>query len=124
MNIKNLLTLAIVFSTVLNSETLTQPTSYSKDLYTDKILSGTYIDSIDHPNEFLDFNYGDRVANPSQISNAILKWSEQSNKIKVVEYAKSHENRPLYALFISSPENINNLDQIKENISQLSDAIR
>ena len=122
MNIKNLLTLAIVFSTVLNSETLTQPTSYSKDLYTDKILSGTYIDSIDHPNEFLDFNYGDRVANPSQISNAILKWSEQSNKIKVVEYAKSHENRPLYALFISSPENINNLEQIKENISQLSDA--
>ena len=54
------------------------------------------------------------MANPSQISNAILKWSKQSNKIKVVEYARSHENRPLYALFISSPENINNLDQIKE----------
>ena len=103
MNIKNLLTFAIIFSTVLNSETLTKPTSYSKDLYTDKILSGSYIDSIDHPNEFLDFNYGDRVANPSQISNAISKWSRQSNKIKVVEYARSHENRPLYALFISSP---------------------
>ena len=57
MNIKNLLTFAIIFSTVLNSETLTKPTSYSKDLYADKILSGTYIDSIDHPNEFLDFNY-------------------------------------------------------------------
>ena len=117
MNIKNLLTFAIVFSTVLNSETLSEPTSYSKDLYSEKILSGTYTDSIDHPNEFLDFNYGDRVANPSQISNAVLKWSEQSNKIKVVEYAKSHENRPLYALFISSPKNINNLDQIKELIS-------
>ena len=104
MNIKNLLTFTFIFSTILNSETLTKPTSYSKDLYTAKILSGTYIDSIYHPNEFLDFNYGDRVANPSQISNAILKWSEQSNKIKVVEYAKSHENRPLYALFISSPE--------------------
>ena len=59
MNIKNLLTFAIIFSTVLNSETLTKPTSFSKDLYADKILSGSYIDSIDHPNEFLDFNYGD-----------------------------------------------------------------
>ena len=122
MNIKNLLTFTLIFSTILNSETLTKPTSYSKDLYVEKILSGSYIDSIDHPNEFLDFNYGDRVANPSQISNAILKWSKQSNKIKVVEYARSHENRPLYALFISSPENINNLDQIKENISKISDA--
>ena len=122
MNIKNLLTFTLIFSTILNSETLTKPTSYSKDLYVDKILSGSYIDSIDHPDEFLDFNYGDRVANPSQISNAILKWSNQSNKIKVVEYARSHENRPLYALFISSPENINNLDQIKENISKISDA--
>ena len=122
MNIKNLLTFAIIFSTVLNSETLTKPTSYSKDLYADKILSGSYIDSIDHPNEFLDFNYGDRVANPSQISNAISNGQGSQIKIKVVEYARSHENRPLYALFISSPENINNLDQIKENISQLSDA--
>ena len=122
MNIKNLLTFTFIFSTVLNSETLIKPTSYSKDLYTAKILSSTYINSIDHPNKFLDFNYGDRVANPSQISNAILNWSKQSNKIKVVEYAKSHENRPLYAVFISSSENINNLEQIKENISQLSDA--
>ena len=122
MNIKNLLTFTFIFSTVLNSETLIKPTSYSKDLYTAKILSSTYINSIDHPNNFLDFNYGDRVANPSQISDAILNWSKQSNKIKVVEYAKSHENRPLYAVFISSSENINNLEQIKENISQLSDA--
>ena len=113
MNIKNLLTFTFIFSTVLNSETLIKPTSYSKDLYTAKILSSTYINSIDHPNKFLDFNYGDRVANPSQISDAILNWSKQSNKIKVVEYAKSHENRPLYAVFISSSENINNLEQIK-----------
>ena len=45
MNIKNLLTFAIVFSTVLNSETLSEPTSYSKDLYSEKILSGTYTDT-------------------------------------------------------------------------------
>ena len=31
----------------------------------------------------------------------------------VKEYAKSHEGRPLYAIFISSPENLSKLDEIK-----------
>ena len=70
----------------------------------------------------MDFNYGERVASPAQISSAILSWSKQSNRLKVVEYAKSHEGRPLYAIFISSPENIANLDSIKSNINKLSDA--
>ena len=70
---------------------------------------------------FLIFNYGDRVANHSQISNAILKWSKQSNKIKVIEYAKSHEGRPLYVAFISSSENLKNLDEIKNQVTKLSD---
>ena len=61
---------------------------------------------IDKPSNFLNFNYGERVASPAQISSAILAWSKQSNRLKVVEYAKSHEGRPL-CLFISAPENIN-----------------
>ena len=32
------------------------------------------------------------------------------------------KNRPLHAVFISSPENINNLDEIKTNLTALSDA--
>jgi len=85
-------------------------------------LDGDYLPDIDEPSSFLDFNYGERVASPAQISSAIMVWSEQSNRLKVVEYAKSHEGRPLYALFISAPENINNLEVIKSNITKLSDA--
>jgi len=85
-------------------------------------LDGDYLPDIDEPSSFLDFNYGERVASPAQISSAIMAWSEQSNRLKVVEYAKSHEGRPLYALFISAPENINNLEVIKSNITKLSDA--
>ena len=110
-----------IFCSSLIADTLMKPTSYSSQLYKEAILEGNYIPSIDHPNKFLDFNYGDRVANHSQISNAILRWSEQSNKIKVIEYAKSHEGRPLYVAFISSSENLNNLDEIKNQITKLSD---
>ena len=110
-----------IFCSSLIADTLMKPTSYSSQLYKEAILEGNYILTIDHPNKFLDFNYGDHVANHSQISNAILRWSEQSNKIKVIEYAKSHEGRPLYVAFISSSENLNNLDEIKNQITKLSD---
>ena len=111
-----------LYCTSLISEELMKPTSFSKDLYSVKILDGEYLPDIDEPSSFLDFNYGERVASPAQISSAIMAWSEQSNRLKVVEYAKSHEGRPLYALFISAPENINNLEVIKSNITRLSDA--
>ncbi len=118
------ITLSILFfaSFVLGSSPLMEPTSLSKNLYKLKILDGIYSKNISHPNEFLDFEYGDRVASPSQITNAIKSWSEQTDKIHVIEYARSHENRPLHAIFISSSKNINNLDNIKEKQRLLSDA--
>ena len=116
----------IIFTFLLSmniySNTLLNPTSLSKDLYPQSILSGNYEDNIDNPSTFLDFNYGERVASPEQITLALNKWSQQSNKLKVVEYAKTHEGRPLHAVFISSSENLNNLDDIKNKISKLSDA--
>jgi hypothetical protein len=104
------------------AETLMNPTSLSKDLYSVEILDGNYLSDINKPSNFLNFNYGERVASPAQISAAIIAWSKQSERLKVVEYAQSHEGRPLYALFISAPENINNLEAIKSNITKLSDA--
>ena len=112
----------LVMSMNIHSNTLLDATSLSKDLYPQTILNGNYKDNIDNPSQFLDFNYGDRVATPEQVTDALNKWSKQSNKLKVVEYAKTHEGRPLHAVFISSPENLNNLDKIKNKISELSDA--
>ncbi len=112
----------LIFSININAYSLMEPTSKSKNLYTETILDGEYIQSINKPDAFLDFEYGTRVASPDQITDAIQTWSKQSNRLKVVEYARSHENRPLHVLFISSPENLNNLDSIKEKVSQLADA--
>ena len=111
-----------IFTLNINSTTLMQPTSLSKDLYKEIILDDNYIDSIDHPDVFLDFDYATRVATPEQITSALLSWANQSNKLKVIEYARSHENRPLHVAFISSQKNLENLDSIKNKIAQLSDA--
>ena len=112
----------LILSINIDSNTLMEPTSLSKDLYQEIILDGNYIDTIDRPDKFLDFDYGTRVATPEQITSALLAWSKQTDRLKFVEYARTHENRPLHAVFISTPENLNNLDQIQEKVTKLSDA--
>ena len=112
----------LIFAFNVNANTLMEPTSLSKDLYQGVILDDNYINSVDHPNTFLDFDYATRVATPEQITSALKRWADQSDKLKVVEYARSHEKRPLHAVFISSSKNLKNLDSIKDKITQLSDA--
>ncbi|MDB4661067.1 M14 family metallopeptidase [Gammaproteobacteria bacterium] len=114
--------LLLTLAAYCSAEILKSPTSYSTDLYKEIILNGNYDSSIDHPNKFLDFDYGERVASPEQIENAINTYKLQSNKINVINYATTHEGRPLHALIISSPENIAKIDVIKQNLSILSDA--
>ena len=114
--------LTIIISLNINANTLMEPTSLSKNLYLENILDDEYIETIDKPEKFLGFEYATRVATPEQITSAIRTWSIQSDRLKVVEYARSHENRPLHAVFISSPNNLNSLDKIKNKVTQLSDA--
>ena len=122
MYLRFLIYFTLLINAFIISDPLMKPTSLSKDLYNVKILDGNYSDSISHPDNFLDFEYGTRVASPAQIENAVLSYAKQSNRIKVVEYGKTHEGRSLYAVFISSPSNIDNLDEFKQALSDLSDA--
>ena len=113
--------LIIIFSLNIQSTTLMEPTSLSKDLYSGVILDGSYSNDIDKPSVYVGFEVGEQVATPYQISNAILAWAKQSDRLIVKEYARSHEGRPLYAVFISSPSNLSKLDEIKQNVTLLSD---
>ena len=91
-------------------------------VYGGNILEGTYSDAVSDPATFLGFEAGQRVANPAQITAAIRAWQDQSDRLKVIEYAQTHEGRPLFAVFISSPKNLARLDDIKAQISTLADA--
>jgi hypothetical protein len=121
----NLLCLAIVFSCFSNiskAGLLMKPIKDPQLQYPLKLLDDNYDQAITHPDEILGFPVGSRVANPAQITKAVGVWGEQSPRLKVVEYAKSHEGRPLFAVFISSPKNLQRLDEIQTDINQLADA--
>ncbi|WP_395343656.1 M14 family metallopeptidase [Ningiella sp. W23] len=100
---------------------LMKPT-YHPDLnYKAPILEGDYAADITHPDEILGFEIGQRVASPALITKSIETWKTQSDRLKVVEYARSHEGRPLFAVFISSPENLAKLDDIQTDLNALAD---
>ena len=101
---------------------LMKPTADPDLVYDGQILEGNYAESISNPEVFLGFKAGQRVADPAQISAAIAAWQGQSDRLKVIEYARTHEDRPLFAVFISSPKNLARLDDIEAQITRLSDA--
>ena len=55
MKIRNitLALLPLICSSLTYASVLLEPTSYSKDLYTENILSGNYDSNIDKPDNFL-----------------------------------------------------------------------
>ena len=46
---------------------------------------------------------------------------QASDRAQLVEYARSHENRPLHYVIISDPANLSRLETIKENLASLGD---
>lgn len=104
-----------------NAGLLMKPTHNADLDYKASLLSGEYDSALTHPDQILGFSIGQRVATPLQIKTAIETWKNQSNRMHVLEYARSHEGRPLHAVFISSPENLANMDSILNKLQSLSD---
>lgn len=117
-----LATATFVFTQSALAGLLMKPTIDPDLIYGGKILEGNYAESVSDPETLLGFEAGQRVASPAQISAAITTWQGQSNRLKVIEYARTHEGRPLFAVFISSPNNLSRLDEIEAQITRLSDA--
>ncbi|MCF2517918.1 M14 family zinc carboxypeptidase [Dyadobacter sp. CY351] len=68
------------------------------------------------PDEFLGFPLGSKFAFHHQIVDYIkLLQSQNADRVKIVQYGSSNEGRPLMVAFISSPENIANLEKIRTN---------
>lgn len=91
--------------------------NYDKPFFPDE-----YNKEISTLDQLLDFPYATRAASPEQIHDIIAKWAEQSQRMKLVEYARSYEGRPLHYLVISDPANLKKLPEIKKNIQLLKDA--
>ena len=88
--------------------------------YNKALLSGKYDTSIPTAESILGFEVGKRTATPEQITKAVNIWNKASVKMELIEYARSHENRPLYYAIISIPENLAKVDAIKSNLAKLA----
>ena len=98
-----------------------EPTPFAQNEYQGQLLGGDYDPGIPTPDAILGFPVGQRTATPAQIAAAVNAWSDASERAMAVEYARSHENRPLYYVMISSPGNLARVAEVKDGIARLAD---
>jgi Zinc carboxypeptidase len=69
----------------------------------------------------LGHDIGVRSAFPAEIHELLRVWAEQSPRAELVDYATSHEGRPLIYLAVSSPANLARLDEIQADMHRIHD---
>ena len=74
---------------------------------------------IKSPSEFLGYEIGIRFTRHHKVVDYFMYVSNTLSNIKLEKYGETNEHRPLYLAYISSQENINNLERIREsNLAQ------
>lgn len=88
------------------------------DFYAD----GPYDPAVPRPESILHYGPGERITNFRDQERVIFSIADKSKaRVKLIEFGKSAEGRPLRVLAISSPENIARLDAIKRAHQSISD---
>ena len=67
------------------------------------------------PDDFLPHKWGEQFTPHRYLPSYFNHVAENSPLVKVIEYGRTNEGRPLILAFISSEENIKNLEQIRKN---------
>jgi len=81
----------------------------------------THDPSITTPEALIGHPVGARVVSHEKIIAAFERWAEESPRVEIATYAKSHEGRRLVRVVISSPENLSRIGEIKAAIARLAD---
>src|SRR4051794_22463400 len=85
------------------------------DFYADK----PYDAAVPKPDTTLGYAIGDRHTNFRDQERALMAIANAAGKrVKVVEFGKSWEGRPLRIYIVSSPENMARLPEIQKNNEQ------
>jgi hypothetical protein len=71
-------------------------------------------ETVPSPEEFLGYGIGEHHTRHDLIVAYLTKLAETSNRASIYEYGKTHEGRKLVILTITSPENLSNLNHLKE----------
>ena len=75
--------------------------------------------NIQSPSEFLGYEIGSRFTRHHKVADYFEYISKSIPNVKLEKYGETNEHRPLYIAFISSEENIKNIEEIrKTNLAQ------
>lgn len=73
------------------------------------------------PEQVLGNSVGEWHVRPDQSVSFFKALARSSERVSLTEIGRTHENRPLITAYISSPENLARLDEIKEQRQNLTD---
>lgn len=92
--------------------------SRNLDFYAD----GPYDSAAPKPESLLGYGPGERVTNFRDQERVVLAIAAKAGaKVRVIEYGRSVEGRPLRVFAVSSPRNIARLDQIRQDNEALAE---
>ncbi len=77
-------------------------------------ISNIISQDIQSPSEFLGYEIGSRFTRHHKVVDYFDYVSKSLPNVKLEKYGESNENRPLYVTYISSEENIKNLEEIRK----------
>jgi len=95
--------------------------SFSQEGMEYYLPEGTYDKSIPTPMDVLGYNPGDWHVSHDQLVTYLKALDAASDRIEMREYARSHENRPLFNLIISDPSNLARKEEIRMDHLKLTD---
>jgi hypothetical protein len=78
-------------------------------------VSTTILAQVKSPAEFLGYELGTAFTRHYEVVNYVEYIAENSPLVEFIEYGKTYENRSLNLAFISSAENIENLEEIRKD---------
>ena len=71
------------------------------------------------PSDFLGYKLGDKFTPHHLVVDYLFHVSQNEPNVKIIEYGKTYEDRPLMLAFISSVDNMDKLEQIrKDNLTR------
>ena len=82
-------------------------------------LGSIFSQTLQSPSEFLGYEIGSRFTRNYKVIDYFKYVSNTLSNVKLEKYGETNEHRPLYLSYISSEENINNLENIRvANLTQ------
>ncbi len=91
--------------------------------WTNQFFPGTtYTSTVPTVESLLGFGIGDRAATSAEISRCLNAWvAAAPDRTRLVEYARTYENRPLHYVVVTSPANLARVEAVQAGYARLAD---